>query len=558
MTEKEEANVGCGERSEPHQSRTMRFPLVTASYGLPKGWAEAKVGDLIGHDGLFCDGDWVESKDQDPTGDVRLIQLADVGDGEYRNKSNRFLTSAKAAELRCTFLRPRDLLVARMPDPLGRVCMFPGDTKASVTVVDVCVVRPATTIHTRWLMHQLNAPQMRQRVAALQSGSTRKRISRVNFAKIPFPLPPMSEQEGIASVADELFSDLDAGVAALMRARQKLKLYRASVLKAAVEGALTAEWRAQHPHTEPAAELRKRILAKRRHRWEEVQLATFKGKGQEPPKNWKAKYKEPVPPDATNLPPLPEGWCWANLDTLLVEGPQNGLYLPNTLYGRGTEILRIDDFQNGWVRPREELKRVEADQKATTTYALRDRDLVINRVNSMTHLGKCVLATDRLEGVLFESNMMRAQVASASEAKYVELYLRSEPGRRRLTRDAKWAVNQASINQQDVKRALLPLPPLAEQEAIVDAVEDQLSVIDHLEADLDAKLKNAQVLRQAILRHAFTGQLVPQNPNDEPASELLKRIAAEREARAREYAGRKLVGARNRRRRASRGGRLPA
>lgn len=77
-----------------------------------------------------------------------------------------------------------------------------------------------------------------------------------------------------------------------------------------------------------------------------------------------------------------------------------------------------------------------------------------------------------------------------------------------------------------------PIPPAAEQEAIVEAVEDQLSVIDHLEADLETKLKSAQSLRQAILRHAFTGQLVPQDPNDEPASELLKRIASERTARA--------------------------
>src|ERR1700732_4875466 len=101
---------------------------------LPPGWAEASVADLVGYDGLFCDGDWVESKDQDPAGDVRLIQLADVGDGDYRDRSNRFLTSAKASDLRCTYLQTGDLLVARMPDPLGRVCIFQGDPKPSVTV----------------------------------------------------------------------------------------------------------------------------------------------------------------------------------------------------------------------------------------------------------------------------------------------------------------------------------------------------------------------------------------------------------------------------------------
>jgi len=152
----------------------------------------------------------------------------------------------------------------------------------------------------------------------------------------------------------------------------------------------------------------------------------------------------------------------------------------------------------------------------------------------MTHLGKCVLATDKLEGVLFESNMMRVQLACAVQPKYVELYLRSEAGRRRLTKDAKWAVNQASINQQDVKRTVLPLPSAAEQETFVEAVEDQFSIIDHLEADLDTKLKSATILRQAILHHAFSGKLVPRDPNDEPASELLKRIASKREARTRE------------------------
>jgi len=105
----------------------------------------------------------------------------------------------------------------------------------------------------------------------------------------------------------------------------------------------------------------------------------------------------------------------------------------------------------------------------------------------------------------------------------------------------KTGISDSGVNltQDRFAELTIPYPALVEQEAIVEAVEDQFSVIDHLEADLDAKLKSAQALRQSILRHAFTGQLVPQDPNDEPASELLKRIAAEREARAREAAAAK-------------------
>src|SRR3954471_20871970 len=98
------------------------------------------LADLVS-DGLFVDGDWVESKDQDPNGDVRLIQLADVGDGTFRDRSNRFLTSNKARHLNCTSLVAGDVLVARMPDPLGRAAIFPGSNRPCVTVVDVCIVR---------------------------------------------------------------------------------------------------------------------------------------------------------------------------------------------------------------------------------------------------------------------------------------------------------------------------------------------------------------------------------------------------------------------------------
>jgi type I restriction enzyme S subunit len=216
----------------------------------------------------------------------------------------------------------------------------------------------------------------------------------------------------------------------------------------------------------------------------------------------------------------------------------SALSIPCTV---GVPILRIDDYQNGWLRPTDELRQVSVDSNDSKTYALSEGDLVINRVNSMTHLGKCLVTRKSLEGCLFESNMMRARLAQSVKPRFLELYLHSGIGRQRLTKGAKWAVNQASINQQDVKRTVFPLPSLNEQDAIVEVVEDQLSVIDHLDADLGAKLKSARALRQSILRHAFTGKLVPQDSNDEPASELLKRIASEREKCARQAAAAKLA-----------------
>jgi len=133
---------------------------------------------------------------------------------------------------------------------------------------------------------------------------------------VPLRLPPTGEQIRIADALDELLSGLDAGVAALERVRTKLGHYRSSVLKAAVEGKLTAEWRRLHPGTEPATELLKRILAERRRHWEAQQARKFKEQNREQPKHWEAKYKQPVGPKLTALPSLPNGWCWATLDQL--------------------------------------------------------------------------------------------------------------------------------------------------------------------------------------------------------------------------------------------------
>lgn len=184
--------------------------------------------------GLFSDGDWVESKDQDPEGTVRLIQLADIGDGRFRDRSSRFVTPEKVEELGGTYLRPGDVLIARMPEPLGRACVFPDIGRRAITAVDVCIFRPGGDANPQYVAHMVNAPQFRSNVFALQSGTTRKRISRKNLGTIGLPVPSREEQDAIVEEIEKQFTHLDAATAALFHASQKLKNYVASVLRAAV------------------------------------------------------------------------------------------------------------------------------------------------------------------------------------------------------------------------------------------------------------------------------------------------------------------------------------
>jgi type I restriction enzyme, S subunit len=165
-------------------------------------WEMVKLGDLT-EPGFMFDGDWIESKDQDPLGEIRLIQLADIGDGYFIDKSNRFINRETSIKLRCTFLKKNDILIARMPDPLGRACLFPFEEEDSyVTVVDVCVMRIKKGIDQKYVTYAINSPDFRQKLDSQITGTTRLRISGKKLKDLQIPLPPLSVQKRIAEILD--------------------------------------------------------------------------------------------------------------------------------------------------------------------------------------------------------------------------------------------------------------------------------------------------------------------------------------------------------------------
>lgn len=422
---------------------------------LPDGWEWKTLEDVLDSDGVFIDGDWVESKDQDPEGEIRLIQLADVGDGYYRNRSNRFLTHEKALELGCTFLEKGDLLIARMPDPLGRACIFPGDKKQSVTVVDVCIVRTKNAEH-RWLMHAINSPQFRADVESLQSGSTRKRISRKNLAKLKLPFPPLPEQERIVSRIEELFSDLEAGVAALERVRAGLRRYKASVLKAACEGML------------------------------------LKDEG-----GWVKDESK-----------LPEGWKWVTLEELSSDAnygtSQKCDYNENEF-----PVVRIPNIISGNIEL-SDLKFAIDGSGLRDKDSLAPGDLLIVRTNGSRDLiGKSALIRRPLEKQLyFASYLIRYRIADYENVgSWIATIWDSPFIRAWIETVVSTTAGQYNLNIAKLNKLPIPLPPLDEQQRIVAEVERRLSVVGEVESAVEAGLARAAKLRQAILKHAFEGKL---------------------------------------------------
>ena len=173
------------------------------------------------------------------------------------------------------------------------------------------VLKATGLVNPYWLASYLSQVSVRRSAKRDMTGSAGQlRVPTIWFSTCEIPIPPLPEQERIIPLLQRHLAELDIAMKKLERIKTKLKRYRASVLQAAVEGRLTAEWRKQNPPSETGAELLERLLKERRAKWEENQLKKYAEQGRTPPRNWKEKYPEPVKPNTTELPELPEGWTY--------------------------------------------------------------------------------------------------------------------------------------------------------------------------------------------------------------------------------------------------------
>lgn len=412
--------------------------------------------------------------------------------------------------------------------PAGTVCL---SRTASVGYVFVMGQEMATSQDfVNWVCTDAILPEFLMYALIAEGEDIRKFGKGTTHTTIYFPevkafhvcLPPLGEQRRIVAKIEELFSDLDAGVAALNRAKANLKRYRAAVLKAAVEGKLTEEWRAKHPAKEPASELLARILKERRQKWEADQLAKFAAAGKEPPKNWRDKYVEPSPPDTSGLPNLPDGWSWATAEQLCSQ-ITDGEHIQPPYQEEGFPMLTATHVRNGHVEFKNVRYISESDfRRCLQRCAPTQGDVLIVSVGATTGRAGIVQQCDPF--ALVRSVLLLKTIKPASFL----LHWIQSPWCQTWIGRASGATAQAHFYISDAKRMPVPFPPENEQSVIVDEVDRCLSLISIAENQIEQGLLRASRLRQSILKQAFEGKLVPQDPKDEPASVLMERLRASR------------------------------
>jgi type I restriction enzyme S subunit len=343
-------------------------------------------------------------------------------------------------------------------------------------------------------MYAINAPQVRTAIESMQSGTTRKRISRKNLGTVELPVAPLAEQQRVVGAIEEAFSKLDAGEAGLRNVRLLLKRMRDAVLSAAVTGRLVPQDPADTPSTE--------LLA---------------GLG-----------VEPIDPEG--VPDLPEGWEWVPLGTVaeVVGGATKDSKRQHDPSFVERPYLRVANVQRGYL-DLDSLATIRVSSEKAAKLALRRGDVLFNEGGDRDKLGRGWVWEGQIENCIHQNHVFRARLAAGIEPKLVSIWGNTF-GRSWFEGRGKQTTNLASINLTTLKSFPIPIGPAAEQVRIVAEVERQLSDLRACERSVEAGLERSAALRRAVLKAAFAGQLVPQDPTDEPASVLLERIRAERAA----------------------------
>jgi type I restriction enzyme, S subunit len=472
------------------------------SEDLPQGWLEAPLADV-------CE----PVSQRGPSRERETFRYVDLS--ALDNKAKRIAQAnsvpiSDAPSRAKQVIAKGDVLFSTVRVYLENIAQVPEELDGEIASTAFCVLRPSKGLDPKYLYYFVTSRHFVQAVNALQRGNSPPSVQEGDVRGQRTPLAPLPEQRRIASRIEELFSEIEAGERALERVQKLVGRYRQSVLKAAVTGELTQRRSAVESPERRLAD----ILEARGQLWRED--------GQS------GRYPEPTSLSSSlDLPTLPVGWLWASMD-------QIGLVSGGVTKNRGRAerelqrpYLRVANVYANRLSL-DEVHEIGVSTAELPRITLKTGDLLVVEGNgSVDQIGRVALWDGSIPGCVHQNHIIKVRCTAPLPAWFVLVWCLSPMGRQYIERVASSSSGLHTLSISKIQSLPVPVPPAGDLERIRNEFERMDVATASVLAAVGGESRRASALRQAVLKAAFSGQLVPQDPNDEPASALLTRLAAQ-------------------------------
>ena len=493
---------------------SSQSPQIMTDSDLPRGWVNCLAGDVFIRISNGASFEQFNEKIGLPISRIETIwnETIDFTRVKYIKETDLSIIARYKLER-------GDILFSHINSDshLGKTAIFNSESRSLIHGINLLLLRPSKLVVADFINYQFK--YLRSGgvfVDIAQRAVNQSSINQQKLRKVEIKLPPVNEQKKIVSKIDELFSDLDTSIENLNSARAQLNVYRQSLLKCAFEGRLTKQWRTENKNKLKNVE---DILDNLRlSSANDAQLRIKRAR----------RNKELLPVDSGDTFDIPEDW---RFEQLAIVADIIGGITKGKKYGDQKTVqlayLRVANVQDGYLDLKL-IKTIESLPSDLAKYRLVAGDILYTEGGDRDKLGRGTIWKDEIPNCIHQNHIFRARLRSTDfEPKYIAYYSRTRSAKDYFFKHGKQTTNLASINLTVLSNFPVPIPSPEEQREIVSLLEDYLSWCDRLDTELENSIEQSASLRQSILKYAFEGKLVQQDPNDEPASVLLSRLKLE-------------------------------